>query len=168
MNTSSSSDTERDRDSRNLYRIGDVVRLTGLSADTLRYYEKIGLLPPVGRAASGVRLYGARDLSRLRFIQRAKSMNFSLDEIARLLEMREDPRHARDDVRGLTLRKLEEIEAHMAQLRTLRDELTLLVNLCRGSEAGCPIIDNLEGDSGLPQALPADARRGKGRKQKKR
>jgi len=139
MSISSSSSTDRTQ-----YRISDITRLTGLSADTLRYYEKINLLPPVHRTASGVRSYDERDLSRLRFIQRAKSMNFSLEEIARLLEMREDPQHARDDVRELTHWKLEEVENHMEELDTLRRELTLLVNLCRGSDAGCPIIDDLD------------------------
>lgn len=126
------------------YRIGDVTRLTGLSADTLRYYEKIGLLRPVSRSPSGVRAYDERDLSRLRFIQRAKTMNFSLDEIARLLEMREDPQHARDEVRELTHQKLYEVESHMKELGTLRKELALLLNLCRSSEAGCPIIEGLD------------------------
>ena len=84
------------------------------------------------------------NLSRLRFIQRAKSMNFSLQEIGQLLEMREDPRHARYKVRDLTHRKLEEIEEHMESLKTLRNELKLLVNLCQGAEKGCPIIDDLD------------------------
>ena len=124
-----------------------MTRLTGLSADTLRYYEKIDLLRPVSRSASGVRVYDESDLSCLRFIQRAKTMNFSLDEIARLLEMREDPQHARDEVRELTHRKLEEVESHMEELNTLRKELTLLINLCRGAEAGCPIIEDLDSKS---------------------
>ncbi len=121
-----------------------MTRLTGLSADTLRYYEKIKLLRPIGRSASGVRVYDDGDLSRLRFIQRAKAMNFSLEEIARLVEMREDPQHARDEVRELTYRKLKDIENHMKELGTLRKELILLVNLCRGAEAGCPIIEGLD------------------------
>lgn len=121
-----------------------MTRLTGLSADTLRYYEKIKLLRPVGRSSSGIRVYDEGDLSRLRFIQRAKAMNFSLEEIARLLEMREDPQHARDEVRELTHRKLEEVENQMEELDTLRKELTLLVSLCRGAEAGCTIIEDLD------------------------
>lgn len=152
MSISSSSSTDlsskpqsnkKDRDQVQ-YRIGDVTRLTGLSADTLRYYEKIKLLRPVNRSASGIRVYNERDLSRLRFIQRAKAMNFSLEEIARLLEMREDPQCARNDVRELTHRKLEEVESHLDELDTLRKELTLLINLCRGAEAGCPIIEDLD------------------------
>jgi len=152
MSISSSSSTKRNsklREAKNgrdsgQYHIGDVTRLTGLSADTLRYYEKIRLLRPVNRSTSGVRVYDENDLSRLRFIQRAKAMNFSLDEIARLLEMREDPQHARDEVRELTHRKLDEVENQMEELDTLRKELTLLINLCRGAEAGCPIIEDLD------------------------
>ncbi len=129
-------------------KIGDVTEQLGISADTLRYYEKIHLLPPVYRAPSGMRVYDERDLSRLRFIQRAKSMNFSLQEIGQLLEMREDPQHARDDVRTLTQKKLAEVEDHLAGLETLRRELQLLINLCRGSTDGCPIIKGLEDEPG--------------------
>ncbi len=126
------------------YRIGEVSRLTGLSADTLRYYEKLGLLPRVARLPSGLRAYDDRDLSRLRFIQRAKAMHYSLEEIARLLEMRDDPQHARDEIRQLAHRKLAEIEQQMAELDSLRRELTLLVNLCRQAEDGCPIMEDLD------------------------
>lgn len=128
------------------YRIGDVTRRLGISADTLRYYEKLGLLPAVSRSAGGARLYSDRDLSRLGFIQRAKSMNFSLEEIAQLLEMRDDPQNARGQVRELTQQKLQSVEAQLQQLDTLRRELVLLVNLCRGAADGCPIIEGLDED----------------------
>ncbi len=151
MSISSSSHTKRRTSARGQgqtpargYRIGEVIELTGFSADTLRYYEKIALLPRVGRAASGARRYSESDLSRLRFIQRAKTMNFSLEEIARLLEMRAAPQAARDEVRELTRHKLKQVEAHMETLDALRKELSLLVNLCRGAAAGCPIIDDLD------------------------
>ena len=126
------------------YRISDVSRLLGISADTLRYYEKIGLLPAVQRSAGGVRIYRDKDLSRLRFIRRAQAMNFSLAEIGDLLQMREDPQHARDEVRELTRRKLAEVERQLGELDTLRRELQLLVNLCRGTADGCPIIEGIE------------------------
>lgn len=126
------------------YRIGDVTRLLGLSADTLRYYEKIGLLQDIPRNSSSIRVYLDKHLSQLKFIQRAQKMNFSLAEIKDLLQMRQDPQHARIDVRQLTKTKLEEIEAHLVDLTTLRDELSLLVNLCTGSEDGCPIIENMD------------------------
>ncbi len=128
------------------YRIGDVTKQLGLSADTLRYYEKIKLLPRVARTESGIRMYDDKDISRLKFIQRAQRMNFSLAEIADLLSMRTDPQHARDDVRQLTADKLNDIEAQLNDLKILRNELTLLLNLCRGSEDGCPIIESINND----------------------
>lgn len=126
------------------HQIGDVTKLLGISADTLRYYEKISLLPAIGRTDSGIRAYNERDLSRLRFIRRAQKMQFSLREIAELLDMREDPQHARDEVRILTQRKLNEVEEHLDDLQFLRNELQLLLNLCAASEDGCPIIESIE------------------------
>ena len=126
-----------------VYKISDIAELTELSADTLRYYEKIGLLKKIGRAPSGVRLYSDQDLSRIRFIQRAKTMNFSLDEIAQLLQMRENPGRAKKSVRQLTQAKLVEVDAHLKTLSTLQKELTLLINLCSGSKDSCPIIDDI-------------------------
>lgn len=126
------------------YRISEIGQLLGLSADTLRYYEKIGLLKNVARSSGGARVYSSRDLSRLRFIRRAQSMNFSLAEIGNLLEMREDPQHARDDIRLITRNKLVEVEAQLKELKTLRNELKLLVDLCRGDADGCPIIEGID------------------------
>lgn len=124
--------------------IGETSTLLGLSTDTLRYYEKSGLLPRVSRNDSGRRIYCEQDLSKLRFIIRAKKMNFSLSEIADLLQMRQQPRAVKDDIRLLTAQKLSDIEAHIEELSHLRNELTLLLNLCQSSENGCPIIDKLD------------------------
>ncbi len=131
-----------------LYAIGEVARRTGLSHDTLRYYERIGLLPRVGRDPGGRRVYDERDLSDLRFIRRAQAMGFTLEEIGMLLQMRADPRRARDEVRRLTAAKLAEIEQRLEEIRTLRDELRLLLNLCRGAQDGCPIIESLAEHNG--------------------
>lgn len=124
--------------------IGDIGRVLGLSADTLRYYEKIGLLPRVQRSASGTRRYADQDISRLRFIQRAQKMGFSLAEIGQLLAMRDDPRRARKGVRELTAAKLAEVEARLQELTLLRNEMRLLLNLCRAAKAGCPIIETMD------------------------
>ena len=126
--------------------IGEVARQLTMSVDTLRYYEKIGLLPKVSRTESGIRHYNDKDISRLKFIKRAQQMNFTLAEIGDLLKMREDPQHARAEVRQLTANKLQEVELRLTELDTLRRELALLVNLCTASEAGCPIIDRIEED----------------------
>ncbi len=127
-----------------MYRIGKVSKTLGLSVDTLRYYEKIGLLPRVGRNPSGLRIYNDKDVSRLKFIQRAQMMNFTLAEIRALLKLRDNPVHAASDVRDLTQRKLADIDAHLSSLQTLRSELQLLINLCDGREESCPIIEGIE------------------------
>lgn len=129
-----------------MYKIGEVTNLTGLSADTLRYYEKFGLLPNISRNASGIRQYDEKDISRLNFIKRAQRMNFSLVEIKELLIMREDPQHAKVSIRQLTAEKLKDVEKQVYELTTLQNELTLLLNLCRGSEDGCPIIEDIDDD----------------------
>jgi len=129
-----------------IYKIGDVTKDFGITADTLRYYEKIGLFPTISRTESGIRQYDDKDISRLRFIKRAQRMNFSLEEIKSLLTMREDPQHAKDNVRKLTADKLKDIECQVTELTTLKNELRLLLNLCQGSEDGCPIIEGIGDD----------------------
>lgn len=133
-----------------MYKIGEVTNLTGLSADTLRYYEKFGLLPNVSRNASGIRQYDEKDISRLNFIKRAQRMNFSLVEIKELLIMREDPQHAKVSIRQLTAEKLKDVEKQIEELTTLQNEMTLLLNLCLGSEDRCPIIENIDTDKKHP------------------
>lgn len=129
-----------------MLKIGEVVEALGVSADTLRYYEKIKLMPYVQRNGSGVRFYSDKDLSRISFIKRAQRMGFCLEEISQLLTFREEPQQAKPEIRQLAKAKLTDIEIHLQELQTLRNELQLLVNLCAGSEDGCPIIEGLEGD----------------------
>ncbi len=124
--------------------IGKVSESLGLSKDSLRYYEKIGLLPSVARNAAGLRIYDAKDVSRLNFIKRAQRMKFSLAEISQLLEMRDSPQNVRDEVRALTRGKLIEVEEHINELTILRNEFQLLINLCANAADGCPIIEDIE------------------------
>jgi DNA-binding transcriptional MerR regulator len=127
-----------------MMRIGEVAAALDISVDTLRYYEKIKLIPRVRRTGAGVRLYSEKDLSRLRFIRRAQTTGFSLEEIAQLLRFRENPQQAKSQVRGLAHHKLEQIEQHLAELMTLRDELRLLLNLCSDDPDSCPILDRFD------------------------
>ncbi len=127
-----------------MMRIGEVVTTLEISADTLRYYEKIKLMPKVHRNNGGVRFYSDKDLSCLRFIKRAQKMGFSLEEIAQLLDFRGNPQKAKPKVRELAHRKLDEIEHHLSELSTLRDELRLLTNLCGASDDGCPILESFD------------------------
>ena len=125
-------------------RIGEVVASQGISADTLRYYEKIELMPRVKRSAGGARLYSDTDISRLSFIRHAKKMGFSLDEITLLLRFRENPRKARPRVRKLAREKLAEIENSLAALSALRDELRHLSDLCAAGSSACPILTKID------------------------
>ena len=117
---------------------------TGLSHDTLRYYERIGLLGPVARNRGGQRRYNNGDIARLQFVKRAQAMDFSLEEIGQLLALREQPGDVRGDVRRMTEMKLAAIEERIESLTRLREELAQLISACRASEKGCPIIARLD------------------------
>lgn len=127
------------------WRIGDLAKRTGMSADTLRYYEKIDLLPPPMRDRGGQRRYGSADLMRLRFIRRAQGMNFSLGEIRGLLRLRERPQAGRAEARRRAAEKLAAVEAQIKSLCLLRNELRLLLNLCASAKDGCPILESMDG-----------------------
>ena len=131
----------------NQYRIGEAARMLETSVDTLRYYERIGLLPSVARAESGVRRFDDEDISRLRFIRRAQLMNFSLGEISELLEVRKNPRRSKKKARALAAAKLEEIDMRLETLKKLRKELGEMVKACPGSANGCAIISGIEWQS---------------------
>ena len=127
-----------------IYSIGMVGKQTGLSADTLRYYEKIGLLSNIARTG-GQRRYTQQHLDQLLFIRRAQAMDFSLAEIAQLLKLRIDPVSSRTEVRSLAEDKLEAIGQRIKTLRKLQKELQGLVDTCHQSGPGaCPIIKGLE------------------------
>jgi MerR family copper efflux transcriptional regulator len=124
--------------------ISETSASTGLSPDTLRYYERIGLLTRVARNAGGQRRYTSGDVARLRFIRRAQAMDFSLGEISQLLALRDLDGDVRADVRGLAANKLAAIESRIAALSTLRDELAGLIAACHASEHKCPIIGQID------------------------
>jgi MerR family copper efflux transcriptional regulator len=115
----------------------------GIPADTPRYYERVKLIPRIGRDRGGRRRLSPADLERLRFIQRTQAMDFSLAEIRQLLQLRERPGNARPDVLRLAADKLAAIEQRLATLRHLRNELALLTNLCNNATEGFPILEDL-------------------------
>ncbi len=126
--------------------IGDVEREIGLSADTLRYYERIALLPPPRRTAGGRRLYGNVDLKRLRFIRRAQAVGFSLSEIRGLLRFREDPANCSPAVRELAVRKHEQVHGQLELLHEMDDQLGSLLAICSGRAGSeCAILEQLDG-----------------------
>lgn len=125
--------------------IGQLAMQAGVAIDTVRYYERQGLLPPPERRASGYRQYGEQDIARLRFIRRAKELGFSLQEIQDLLRLSGNPQAKRADVRALAQQRLMDIEHKLRELEAMRATLAHLVGQCsgQGSLEGCPIIDTL-------------------------
>ncbi len=123
--------------------IGGLAKQAGVAIDTVRYYERNGLLAPAGRLASGYRRYGAEELKRLRFIRRAKALGFSLEDIRALLALSADRDVAR--VRGAAQRKLGDIEQRIAELERIRNGLRTLIAACpgHGRADACPILNAL-------------------------
>lgn len=127
-----------------MLRIRGAAETVGLSTDTLRYYEKIRLVPAPARAPGGQRAYTERDLARLRFVTRAQAIGFSLQEIRQLLKFRENPAKCSRAVRALAQRKLEAVQAQRQMLEQMHGELGLLLSLCTGASDHCPILDRLD------------------------
>jgi DNA-binding transcriptional MerR regulator len=128
--------------------VGQVAQTAGVSVQTVRYYERLGLLPAPQRTDSGYRVYRAETVERLRFIRRAQAVGFRLDEIREILRLKYEGQAPCDCVRGLLQRKLERVEQQMAELvrfrRELRKTLARAKNLPRlhhRASAICPIIE---------------------------
>lgn len=129
-------------------RIGRLAELSGVSVDTVRYYEREGLLPEPSRRASGYREYSEIDVDRLRFVRRAKELGFRLGEIAELLALTDD-RHA--DMNGVKRKaenRLDQVEARIAELQRVRRGLKKLIAACpgQGELDRCPIVAALIGN----------------------
>lgn len=126
--------------------IGDVAAASGLPAKTIRYYEEIGLVVPP-RAENGYRAYREQDGHKLRFIARARSLGFSIEDCRVLLSLYQDSERASADVKRLADAHLVEIDAKIAELKDMRATLAHLVHACQGDQRPeCPIIDELAGD----------------------
>jgi Hg(II)-responsive transcriptional regulator len=128
-------------------KIGELARRAEVGIDTVRYYERAGVLPRPRRQASGYRDYGPADVARLQFIRRAKALGFSLDEIRELLQLSSAGNGGRAQVRTLAARRLRDVETRLAELEAMRRVLADLVRRCSGtgSVAGCPIIEAVVG-----------------------
>ncbi len=127
--------------------IGTAARQSGLPPKTIRYYEDIGLLT-ADRAANGYRDYSSEDVHRLRFVQRSRSLGFSVEECRQLLSLYTDRDRASADVKAIATEKLGEIDRKIAELTGLREMLGHLVKNCHGdARPDCPIIDGLSGRS---------------------
>lgn len=131
--------------------IGDAASLANLPAKTIRYYEDIALIRPA-RAANGYRDYSQTDVHRLRFLQRARSLGFTIEECRALLSLYDDEHRASADVRAVATQKIGEVERKIAELQGMKATLERLVQCCHGDERpDCPILEDLAGGP-LPEA----------------
>jgi Zn(II)-responsive transcriptional regulator len=132
---------------------GEVADKADVNPETLRYYERKELIPKPRRSDGGIRLYDDSYVERLRFIQRAKELGFTLAEIKGLLDLRVDDEATCRDVKAQAEDKLDEVEAKLRDLRRIRDALTTLADACGGGggpTSDCPIMDAMEADAGHP------------------
>jgi MerR family mercuric resistance operon transcriptional regulator len=127
-----------------VFTIGVLSRRTGCKVETIRYYERIGLLPAPSRSAGGHRLYGEDHLKRLTFIRRGRELGFSLDDIRGLLGLVDGGAYTCAEVKAVTLEHLGEVRRKLADLRRLERVLKGMAAECEGGAVpDCPVIDAL-------------------------
>lgn len=126
------------------YRIGELSRHTSVSIETIRYYERAGLLPKAVRTTGGYRTYGSADAQRVSFIKRARSLGFSLDEVRRLLDLADQNSRSCRAVHALASRHLEDIKAKIVDLENMEKVLAVMVAECaQGTMPDCPLLETL-------------------------
>lgn len=129
--------------------IGKLAQASNVQIDTIRYYERRGLLTPESRTPSGYRLYGLESLRRVKFIKKAQGLGFSLTEIAQLLHFGVDQDATKADVLRLTAQKIAEHKAKIGELEELQSTLAAVAELCDGDDSparDCPILEFLYPD----------------------
>ncbi len=128
--------------------ISEAAARSRLPAKTIRYYEEAGLIGPAARETNGYRDYSERDVHLLRFVQRARSLGFAMQDCRELLSLYDNKRRSSADVKAIALRRLGEIERKLAELESLRAVLSDLVERCHGDDRpDCPILDNMAGSN---------------------
>ena len=128
--------------------IGKVARLSGVGVETVRFYEREGLIEAPPRSESGYRQYPLDAVERIRFTKRAKELGFTLKEIKELLRLRMDPDTTCSDVRSRADAKLADIESKLRDLRRIKKALERLKCECKGAgpASDCPILEYLESE----------------------
>jgi DNA-binding transcriptional MerR regulator len=125
-------------------KIGELARATATKVETVRFYEKIGLLPAPARTSANYRAYGADHLARLSFVRRARDLGFSLDAIRDLLTLADDPSQPCEAVDGIARFHRTDVQRKIDDLMALRSELDRVIGACRhGTVGDCKIIEAL-------------------------
>ena len=126
------------------FNIGQAAAQSGVSAKMVRHYESLGLLPKVQRTDAGYRQYGEKEVHTLRFIHRARTLGFSMAEIAELLKLWQNKRRASADVKRIALAHVADLERRIAEMEAMRQTLRQLAHCCQGnSRPACPILTEL-------------------------
>lgn len=127
------------------HKIGFAAKAAGVTVETVRYYEREGLLGTARRTDAGYRLYSDADVARLQFIRQAKALGFTLDDIAELLQL-QDGGGTKQQVRERVQHRLADLSEKIRQLTAIRDALATLEHQCSGCGpiAGCPIIEGVK------------------------
>lgn len=126
-----------------MMKIGQVAEVSGLPAKTIRYYESIGLIEPAGRTSSGYRAYQEKDIETLKFIQRARSLGFSINEVSALLMLWNDRNRASAQVKELAKQHVADMDRKIAELQSMKDTLSNLIEKCQGDHRpDCPILND--------------------------
>jgi len=127
--------------------IGKVASLAGVGVETIRFYERIGLIGEPPRRPSGYRQYPGEVVSRIRFIRRAKGLGFTLKEIGELLSLRVESGSTCEEVRARVEAKIADIEEKIRTLERMREALVKLIAACsaKAQATECPILEALEG-----------------------
>lgn len=148
------------------FAIGTLSKGTGCKVETIRYYERAGLLPAPARSPGGYRLYGTEHLKRLAFVRRARALGFSIDEVRRLLDLADHHRRPCAGARRVAASHLEDVRARIADLRAMERVLKETVARCgQGTGPHCPLIEALyreepePGSRGSGDKARAQARR---------
>lgn len=124
--------------------ISEAAERAGLPPKTIRYYEGIGLVEPARRRDNGYRFYADRDVHMLRFLSRARSLGFSVEDCRSLVALYGDTNRKSADVKEIALNRVADIDAKIAELRAMRVTLMKLAENCHGDDRpDCPIIDDL-------------------------
>jgi len=127
-----------------IYAIGAASKQTGCHIETIRYYERIGLLPRPGRSASGYRRYGPEHLKRLAFVRRARDLGFTLEEIRRLLRLADRRERCCAQARDLATAHLRDVQVKLKDLRAMARVLKAMIVQCAdGTLPDCPLIEAL-------------------------
>lgn len=131
--------------------IGALSQATGVHIETIRYYEKSGVLPKPSRTAGGHRTYTHEDTKRLSFISRARGLGFSLTDIRGLLDLVDGDGMTCGEVQAITLRHIETVRQRIQALRLMETTLTEMAAVCEGGDIpACPIIDAMFDEDILP------------------